>query len=215
MADTAGAPIEPDASLYARLGGRLPKPLPAGAKLGFVSAPAGFRLTVETGQRETDAAFLPADQDVMDSPAPQKVTPTAKGFTLEIKKDANLGKAPDALRGVIELSGGRAYEVAAAQGVPVGAKAAQSQAAEAEAPSSSAVDAGAKPLRSDCIPVGWNQRTSAKCFGNTVGECERGQSAGFGEGHWPRVSGRNHSESDAVRVSGAVSEGAGAGELGQ
>jgi DsbC/DsbD-like thiol-disulfide interchange protein/cytochrome c biogenesis protein CcdA len=141
VADVAGAAAEPDASLYARLGGRLPKPLPAGAKLGFVSTPNGFRLTVETGQRETEAAFFPADQDVMDNPAPQKVTPTAKGFTLEIKKDANLTKAPDQLRGVVELSGGRAYEIAAAQGAPVGAKAAQSQAAGTLAPSSTAADA--------------------------------------------------------------------------
>ncbi len=133
VADAAGAAVEPDASLYARLGGRLPKPLPAGAKLGFVSAAAGFRLTVETGQREAEAAFFPADQDVMDNPAPQKVTPTAKGFTLEIKKDANLAKAPDQLRGVIELSGGRAYEIAAAQGAPVAAKASDTAGAEAPA----------------------------------------------------------------------------------
>jgi thiol:disulfide interchange protein len=144
VADAAGAPVEPDASLYARLGGKLPKPLPAGTKAGFVSTPSGFKLTVETGQRETEAAFFPADQDVIDNPAPQKVTPSAKGFTLEIKMDANLTKAPDALRGVIELSGGRAYEIAAAQGAPVGAKVAQSQAAGTVAPSSPAVDAGSK-----------------------------------------------------------------------
>jgi thiol:disulfide interchange protein len=149
VADAAGAPVEPDASLYARLGGKLPKPLPAGTKLGFVSTSNGFRLTVETGQRETEAAFFPADQDVIDNPAPQKVTPTARGFTLEIKKDANLAKSPDQLRGVIELSGGRAYEIAAAQGAPAGAKAALSQAAATVAPSSSApADAEAKATAS-------------------------------------------------------------------
>ena len=82
----AGAPVEPDASLFARLGNKLPKPLPASDKAGFIATAAGFKLTVETGQRETQATFFPADQDVIENPAPQKVTPTAKGFTLEIKK---------------------------------------------------------------------------------------------------------------------------------
>jgi thiol:disulfide interchange protein DsbD len=115
----AGGPVEPDASLYARLGGKLPTVLPAKSKLGFVPTADGFKLTVETGRRETEGAFFPADQDVIQNAAPQKVTPTAKGLTLEIKKDVNLAKPPDALRGVIELSGGRAYEIAAAQGAPV------------------------------------------------------------------------------------------------
>jgi thiol:disulfide interchange protein DsbD len=114
----AGAAVEPDAGLYARLGNKLPQTLPEGDKLGFVSTASGFKLTVETGQRETQAAFFPSDQDVMDNPAPQKMTPTAKGFTLELKKDANLTAAPKLLRGVIELSGGRAYGIAAAQGAP-------------------------------------------------------------------------------------------------
>ncbi|UWZ83170.1 protein-disulfide reductase DsbD family protein [Occallatibacter riparius] len=141
VGDAAGAPIEPDAGLYARLADKLPAALPAKSKLGFVSTPAGFKLTVETGRRETEASFFPADQDVIQNAAPQKVTPTAKGLTLEIAKDANLAKAPDALRGVIELSGGRAYEIAAPQGA---VKAGQAQASGAEAPSPAAADAGAK-----------------------------------------------------------------------
>ena len=144
---TAGGPVEPDASLYVRLGDKLPKPLPAGSKLGFTANAAGFKLTVETGQREAQAAFFPADQDVMDNPAPQKVTPTAKGFTLEIKKDANLAKSPDQLRGVIELSGGRAYEIAAAKGAPVTSKpteAATVQSAQT-APTNSADTANSAP----------------------------------------------------------------------
>ena len=48
----------------------------------------GSASTVTTGQRETQAAFFPADQNILDNPAPQKVTPTAKGFMLELKKDA-------------------------------------------------------------------------------------------------------------------------------
>jgi len=119
VADVPGTPVEPDASLFARLGNRLPASLPAGTKLGFVSTPAGFKLTLETGQRETQAIFFPADQDILDNPASQTATPTAKGLTLDLKKDANLANAPDQLRGVLELSGGRAYDIAAPQGKPV------------------------------------------------------------------------------------------------
>jgi len=47
---------------------------------GWISATAtGFRLTVETGKKETQAVFFPADQDVLDNPAPQKLTATATG----------------------------------------------------------------------------------------------------------------------------------------
>ncbi|HTX75088.1 MAG TPA: protein-disulfide reductase DsbD domain-containing protein [Terracidiphilus sp.] len=112
------APVEPDASLFARLGNQLPQPLPAQDKLGFVATPTGFRLTVFTGQKETQAAFFPADQNILDNPSPQKLTPTVKGFTLDLKKDANLTQPPADLRGVLELSGGRAYDIAAKAGPP-------------------------------------------------------------------------------------------------
>ena len=108
--------VEPDASLFARLGNRLPKPLPGSAKASFLPTAAGFKLTLETGRRETEAAFFPADQEIIDNPAPQKVTPTAKGLVLELKKDTNLTANPAQLRGVITLAGGRAYEIAAAAG---------------------------------------------------------------------------------------------------
>ena len=62
----------------------------------------------DDGQRETEAAFFPADQIDSDNPAPQKLTPTAKGLMLDLKKDANLTANPTQLSGVLELSGGRA-----------------------------------------------------------------------------------------------------------
>jgi thiol:disulfide interchange protein len=105
-----------DRDLFNRLSGRLPKPLPASAKAIFQPTPTGFRLAVETGQGEASAEFFPADQDIVDNPAPQKVTPTARGFVLDLKKDANLSANPAQLKGVLELSGGRAYEIAAAPG---------------------------------------------------------------------------------------------------
>jgi thiol:disulfide interchange protein DsbD len=125
ISDGAGssAPVEPDASLFARLGDRLPQAPPAAFKLGFQLAETGFRLTVLTGQKETQASFFPADENILDNPAPQKLTPTAKGLTLDLKKDPNLTNNPPQLRGVLELSNGRAYDIAAPAGAPVAASA--------------------------------------------------------------------------------------------
>jgi thiol:disulfide interchange protein DsbD len=91
----------------------IPKPLPASTKAIFQPSFMGFRLIVETGQRELSAVFFPEDQDILDNPAPQKLTPTANGLILDLKKDASLTANPAQLRGVLELSGGRAYEIVA------------------------------------------------------------------------------------------------------
>ncbi len=95
----------------------IPKPLPASAKAVFQPTPAGFRLTVETGKLETSAEFFPEDQDILDNPAQQKITPTANGLILDLKKDASLTANPKQLKGVLELSGGRAYEIVALPGM--------------------------------------------------------------------------------------------------
>jgi thiol:disulfide interchange protein DsbD len=106
--------------LFKRLDGAMPQPLPENQKAVFQQTPTGFRVAVETGQRESSAEFFPADQDILDNPAPQKVTPTAKGFVLDLKKDANLAANPAQLKGVLELSGGRAYDIAAVSGTVSG-----------------------------------------------------------------------------------------------
>ena len=105
-----------DSDLMTRLAAALPKPLPASFKAVFQSTKDGFRLAVETGQKERQAVFFPADQDILDNPAKQKVIPTAKGLILELQKDASLKTAPAQLRGVLELSGSRAYEMTAQPG---------------------------------------------------------------------------------------------------
>ncbi len=114
-----GSPVQPDATIYARLSSRLPLPEPATFKAGFKPIPTGFRLTVQTGQKETAASFFPAEQNILDNPAPQKLTPTVKGLTLDLKKDANSTSDPPELRGVLELSDGRAYFIDAPAGAPV------------------------------------------------------------------------------------------------
>ena len=107
---------EPEASLWQRWSGAVPKPPDANTKIVFQPSATGFRVGVTTGKKETEAAFFPADQDILDNPAPQKITPTAKGLILDLKKDSNLTANPPQLKGVIEFSDGRAYEVAALPG---------------------------------------------------------------------------------------------------
>jgi thiol:disulfide interchange protein DsbD len=141
VSDGAGnaPPAQPDADLYALLSNRLPAQPSATFKAGFQSTANGFRLTVLTGQKETQAAFFPADQNILDNPAPQKVTPIANGLTLDLKKDANLTANPSQLRGVLELSGGRAFDIAAPAGAPAAATPVQkSSTAESASQASSA-----------------------------------------------------------------------------
>ena len=110
------APPAPEPPLFQQFLSRLPKPLPAGDKAVFQPTPTGFRLAVTTGQRETQAQFFPSDQTVVDNPAPQKLSPTSDGLVLTLKKDANISGFPTELKGLLELSGGRTYQVVAASG---------------------------------------------------------------------------------------------------
>jgi len=136
--------LAPDSALYKRFVARLPKPFPASGTAVFQPAKDGFRLTVETGQKETEAVFFPSDQDILDNPAPQKLTPTANGFILDLKKDSALKVNPAQLKGVLELSGGRAYEIAA---LPRAAIVSEKQPSGAKAPDGSAEQMyGLKPV---------------------------------------------------------------------
>jgi thiol:disulfide interchange protein DsbD len=105
-----------DSALFDRLAHELPTSLPNTDTAVFQPTSTGFRLAVTTGQRETQAVFFPEDEDILDNPAPQTVTPTATGIVLDLKKDANLAKVPAQMKGVLELASGRNYEIAATPG---------------------------------------------------------------------------------------------------
>jgi len=105
-----------DADIYKRLLSRLPEPMPASDKAVFAPTADGFRLALTTGQRESSAEFFPAEQNILSNPAPQTATPTATGLVLDLKKDPNIAGNPVQLAGVVELSGGRAFEIAAVPG---------------------------------------------------------------------------------------------------
>jgi thiol:disulfide interchange protein DsbD len=122
-------PVQPDQDIWARLANKLPLALPAKLKVGFLPAAGGFRLTVVTGQRETEASFFPAEPDILSNPAPQVAKPTGNGITLDLKKDESLAANPKQLQGLLQLSGGRAYELIALAGPPTTAKAVPVEAA--------------------------------------------------------------------------------------
>ncbi|HUB52521.1 MAG TPA: thioredoxin family protein [Terracidiphilus sp.] len=105
-----------DETLWKRGLETLPVQLPASDKALFQPTATGFRLGVTTGRRETDAVFFPEDQNLIDNPSPQPVSPTPNGLVLELKKDANLTANPTQLKGVLELRGGRNYEIVATAG---------------------------------------------------------------------------------------------------
>jgi DsbC/DsbD-like thiol-disulfide interchange protein/cytochrome c biogenesis protein CcdA len=108
--------LRADAQIFKRLENRLPRPLPKTDKATFRPIPGGFLLSIETGQREDEAVFFPADENILDNPAPQKLIPSPRALVLALKKDATLTTNPTQLKGVLELSGGRAFDVTALPG---------------------------------------------------------------------------------------------------
>jgi thiol:disulfide interchange protein len=110
------AQVAPDFDIWTRLATPLPEPLPASAKAIFQPTADGFRLAFQSGQREATAQFFPSEQNIISNPAPQTATPTATGLILDLKKDPNIAANPAHLSGVLELSNGRAYEIAAIPG---------------------------------------------------------------------------------------------------
>ena len=134
---SAAPPNAANAALISKFTSLLPKPMPPGSKLGYAATADGFRLTAITGQRETKAEFFPADPDVIANAAPQSVHATANGLTLDLKKDPNASAKPAHLLGLLELSGGRAYEIIAMPGAPATPQAPALQTFSTSAPASS------------------------------------------------------------------------------
>lgn len=148
----------PDQQIWSRLANNLPQPPPPSLKIGFVPTATGFRMTVNTGQKETEGSFFPADPDILSNSAPQTATPTATGITLDLKKDENLAANPNQLGGLLQLSDSRTYELIALAGAPKAAKAVpESQAAASESSSpaatSSATGSNATNSASTAVPA--------------------------------------------------------------
>jgi thiol:disulfide interchange protein DsbD len=119
-ANTSG--VAADRELFRSTFENSPKPLPAGWKAQASDMGGFFQLSLDTGPSEGKAAFFPLEEDQVDNAAPQGVTATPRGVQLKLKKSDQLLKPIAVLKGVVVLSPGRAYEVAAQVTGPVTGK---------------------------------------------------------------------------------------------
>ena len=92
---------------------RVPKPAPASWKAAARSADDSFVVEVTTGSREEKAVFFPLDASQVNDSAAQVVTPLRDGVRLVLRKSSQLVTDPQLLRGVLSVSGGRAYVIEA------------------------------------------------------------------------------------------------------
>ena len=92
---------------------RAPKPAPAPWKASARSASDTFVLEVITGSREEQAVFFPLELSQVNDSAEQIATPLSDGVRMVLRKSSQLVKDPGVLRGVLALSGGRAYTIEA------------------------------------------------------------------------------------------------------
>jgi DsbC/DsbD-like thiol-disulfide interchange protein len=90
-----------------------PKPWPAGWKAQAMDNGRFFSLTLDTGTSEPRASFFPLEEDQIDNSAVQGLMATPRGVQIKIKKSDQLLKPITALKGVVVLGAGRAFEVSA------------------------------------------------------------------------------------------------------
>jgi DsbC/DsbD-like thiol-disulfide interchange protein len=119
-ANTSG--VAADRELFRSTFENSPKPLPPGWKAQASDMGGFFQLSLDTGASEGKAAFFPLEEDQVDNAAPQGATATPRGVQLKLKKSDQLLKPIAALKGVVVLSPGRAYEVTALVTGPVKGK---------------------------------------------------------------------------------------------
>ncbi len=86
--------------------------MPAAWKVQVRDAGDHFVLSVETGERETQASFFPIT-DAIDNAALPVVTPTARGADLTLKKSDQVSTPIPSLKGVIVLGSKRGVEITA------------------------------------------------------------------------------------------------------
>jgi thiol:disulfide interchange protein DsbD len=114
---TQPAPNDEVISLFKRLDSDIPRGLLHAYWTAFQPTSTGFRLQLFTGRPEHQAEFFPEVPDILNNAAPQTLTLTPTGMILDLAKDPNLKANPAFLRGVLELSGDRNYEIAVLPGV--------------------------------------------------------------------------------------------------
>src|SRR5262249_43040227 len=86
-----------------------PKPAPSTWRATAQAHNNEFIITVQTGETEKTAEFLPLQPEQIDNSAPQRNEPATKGIRIIVKKAQELTQLPASLRGVLVLPTGPAY----------------------------------------------------------------------------------------------------------
>lgn len=120
------APGAPSASaaLFEKTRAALPKPAPRSWKISAVSEGNRFVISIDMGATQSQGVFFPLVPGQIENAVPQKLQPFPRGLRLTLRKADQLQKLPAALRGLLVLSSGRAFEISAPLGTsgPAGAK---------------------------------------------------------------------------------------------
>jgi DsbC/DsbD-like thiol-disulfide interchange protein len=103
---------EPDLrtrDLFAAARKGLPQPTPRNWKFNIYDAKDSFVLSADLGSQITNATFFPLAEAQVDNSSQQTLQPLATGFRLRFRKSDRLLKPIERLKGVLVLSGKRAY----------------------------------------------------------------------------------------------------------
>jgi len=90
-----------------------PKAWPAGWKAQVSDNGGFFLLSLDTGTSQPRATFFPLEEDQVDNAAVQGLAATPRGVQIKLKKSDQLTKPITALKGVVVLGPGQAFEVSA------------------------------------------------------------------------------------------------------
>jgi thiol:disulfide interchange protein DsbD len=90
---------------------RMPKPMPTSWKATATLAAESWSIAVNTGHRETEATFFPAQPGLIHDSAPVRIEPTATGLVLHLETSPFFSAAPSTLDGVIVIPNTGAFMI--------------------------------------------------------------------------------------------------------
>ncbi len=99
--------------LFAKARDQWPKAMPSDWKAHATDQGDHLVLSIETGSRESQAAFFPLRENEIDNASSQTVTPTNRGVQISLNKSSRLTGAISVLHGVVVLAPSRIIEIAA------------------------------------------------------------------------------------------------------
>jgi thiol:disulfide interchange protein DsbD len=110
--DVAPATEPRDMPDFARARASLPQAMPAAWHASTNVETDELVISIDTGQPETSASFLPYQSGLIDDSARQRVETDSSGVTIHLQKSLFFSKPPTSLEGLVLLSAG-AFEILA------------------------------------------------------------------------------------------------------